>query len=314
MIKASVVGAASPLAGELIRVLINHPEVDLVCLFSPRYAGRWIGTRHMGLVGDTEMRFADRLDLRESDVVFVCREALADINSVDLPEKTRVILVEEIPDRMLPVSFRQREYLTGLSEVFRKPLVRGATAAAVAHPVVALTLISLYPLALHLMLNEGIILSCQAPYWIGRKKEKEAVLSDINDMLSRLQLSFTGINEANFAIGKDSRAVSVHISLNCSVALEEVRKIYESIYDDHNFTYLVDRAPDRAEVLGTQKCLIHLSKPDPDRLDIEAVADGVYRGGVGDAIHSMNLLFGLFEKIGLTFQAPMAFKESYDGC
>lgn len=313
MIKTVIAGGSSPLAGELIRILINHPEVDLLGIFSPSLAGHWIGSRHLGLVGETDMRFADRLDLSNTDVIFLFKDALPFIGNIEIPEDIRIVTVDEISQDLLPDHTAKDTFSTGLSELYRKPLVRGASGARILNSAVAVSVIALYPLALHLMLNDEITLNCALPYWILRKKDKEALRKDIDSILESVQLSFTGIKEAAFHIGKDSRAVSLHVSMPCNVAIEEIRKAYEGIYDDHNFTFLVDHTPDRAEVLGTQKCLIHLHKPSLELLEIEVVADGVYRGGVGDAVHSMNLLFGLFEKIGLTFKAPMAFKESYHG-
>lgn len=314
MIKASVAGAASPLAGELLRILINHPEVDVENLYAPGYAGHWIGVRHKGMIGDTDLRFSDQLNLENTDVLFICGDINLDIPDSSIPERTKVIVMDDISESDLPLSLRNKEFVGGLSEVYRKPLVRGATAGKVLNPVVAVSFIALYPLALHLMLNNSIRLNCNAPYWILRKRDKKDLIHDLDERLSAIQLSFNGIEDANFTIGKDSRAVGVNIEMPCGVSIEEIRKLFDGVYDDHNFAFLVDGTPDRSEVLGTQKCLIHLYKPTPDTLHIEAVADGVYRGGVGDAIHTMNLLFGLFEKIGLTFKAAMAFKESYDGC
>lgn len=314
MIKTSVVGAASPLAGELIRILIHHPEVEVKSLYAPQYAGLWVGARHPGLVGDTDLRFADHLDIANTDVLILCSDTDINISSLQVPRETKVIILDGFPMESLPDMLKEREYVSALSELFRKPLVRGAINARTLNPAVAVVAIALFPLALHLMLNDSMKLSCSLPYWILRRRDKASLLADVNHILSSVQLSFKGLSDASFSIGKDSRAVFISASMPCGVSLEEIKKLYEGVYDDHNFTFLVDAYPDRSEVLGTQKCLIHLSKPSPDILQVEAVADGVYRGGVGDAVHALNLLFGLFEKIGLSFKAAAAFKESYDGC
>ena len=91
----------------------------------------------------------------------------------------------------------------------------------------------------------------------------------------------------------------------CRTELAEILRLYDSHFDDHNFTFHVSYPVGMEEVEGTDRCVISLSKPTPDTLHVEAVADARLRGGAGEAVHLMNLLFGLHERVGLTLKASV---------
>ena len=101
------------------------------------------------------------------------------------------------------------------------------------------------------------------------------------------------------------RVIRVRSTLPIGLSLDEVDRIYEGIYDDHNFTFVLHRRVEDKEVEGTNKCLVQVSKPSDGELAIEAVADGRLRGGAGEALHLMNLLLGLHEKTGLELKASV---------
>ena len=94
-----------------------------------------------------------------------------------------------------------------------------------------------------------------------------------------------------------------------AMSAEDIAALYEAVYDDHNFTFLTSRHCHRADVEGTNRILIHISKPMPDKVVVDTVADARMRGGAGEAMHVMNLLFGLHEKTGLALKASMYEKE-----
>lgn len=92
-------------------------------------------------------------------------------------------------------------------------------------------------------------------------------------------------------------------TLNNSVDLGELSRLYEDYFDDHNFTFRINRTPRVADVEGTNKCLIFLERDYDNRLTVTAAFDAVVKGNAGTAVHCMNLLFGLHELIGLTLKA-----------
>ena len=93
--------------------------------------------------------------------------------------------------------------------------------------------------------------------------------------------------------------------MNCKIELDEIQKIYEEYYDDHSFTFVVDKNPDLKQVVNTNKCLLYLQKID-GKLLIISVIDNLLKGASGQAVHNMNLLFNLEETVGLHLK-PSAF-------
>jgi N-acetyl-gamma-glutamyl-phosphate reductase len=105
--------------------------------------------------------------------------------------------------------------------------------------------------------------------------------------------------------GPFSRGIMAVAYIDCPVDLDHIRKIYEEYYDDHNFTFITDKAPDLKDVVNTNKCIIHLEKVG-DKLLVTSVIDNLLKGAAGTAVHNMNLLFGLHERVGLHLK-PSAF-------
>lgn len=307
MIKVGITGAESQLGGELLRLLLHHPEVEISVLYAPALRGRSVSSFHKGVVGDTDMRFSDTLDLDALDVLFLLSGDFPVGHVNELPEHLKVIEYSEGDHLRQQPPFDALEFVAGLSEMYRKPLVRGARASRILPSSAAVALIALYPLALHLLLNDKIRLTISLPAVKENSFPKEVIEKEIEEQLQKVQLSFKRLESIELQSSPTIRAVTVDIEFPCTVTEKEIERIYNDIYDDHNFTFLVRSEPEPAEIAGTQKCLIYISKPSEDTLHIKAVADGILRGGAGDAVHVMNLLFGLFEKTGLSLQASLAF-------
>ena len=130
-------------------------------------------------------------------------------------------------------------------------------------------------------------------------------LAEIKQSLRQLQNSFD--SSINFipVRGNFSRGIFATTYLDCKIDLEEIKRIYESYYEDHSFTFVVDKNPDLKQVVNTNKCLIYLQKHE-DKLLIVSMIDNLLKGASGQAVHNMNLLFGLEEKVGLHLK-PSAF-------
>ena len=130
-------------------------------------------------------------------------------------------------------------------------------------------------------------------------------LAEINQSLSQLQKSYS--SRINFipVRGNFSRGIFATTYIDCKIDLVEIRRIYEEYYDDHSFTFITDKNPDLKQVVNTNKCLIHLQKID-DKLLIISMIDNLLKGASGQAVHNMNLLFGLEETVGLHLK-PSAF-------
>lgn len=301
MIKVAITGADTPQAGELLRILVNHPEVIITTLSAPGKEGVSVASVHHGLIGELKMNFSGPLSMTpDCSVVFVCGNSMtaAEFSALQLARPDiRTVIIDAIPN----LDMDRLGIVFGLPEINRKPLVRGAVSAIVPSPISSLVLATLYPLALHMLLNDSIRISVEAPHDI-IDSDKGTADREIFSMLETIQLSFGKKTDIELKEAQADRKMKARISLACPVTIEQIHEIYE-MYDDHNFAYPISGTIDENEVIGTNKCVIAMSKPTDSELTIEAVADPRMRGGAGEAVHIMNLLFGLHEKTGLALKA-----------
>ena len=315
MLKTGIYGADTPTAGELIRLLVNHPDVDITQLYAPALKGENVSSHHHGLIGERPLNFTDRIDISKLDVLFLCRSSEATEKLLDT-EKECQEKGEELPEgRKRPLriidltglhieDYENKGLEYGLSEINRKPLVRGARRSVVPLPQASIVLVSLYPIAAHLLLNDDLQIAFTLPREAEKEWHTEKACRDIKRQLSRIQTSYKG--DIKFTYTADDtapRIIRMMLDIPSTMRLEDIAGLYEGIYDDHNFTWITHRSPDSKEVEGTQKCIVSLPKPDSDTLRIESVADCRMRGGAGEAIHQMNLLCGLHERTGLRMKS-----------
>lgn len=303
MIKVGIAGADTAMAGELIRILVNHPDVDLVSAFAPGKVGREVAAVHHGLAGECDLEFSPDIKPEKLDVIFIdAHSEVADRfrMKTDRWPDLRVIDMSHCPS----LDFESLDMAYGLPEINRKQLVRGCKRAVVPRSIAAVALISLYPLARHLLLKGDITIRYACPADIDTEEKAEMARREILNFLRKTQNSYTGdIILERLEEEVSDRGLTISISIPCKLDIDEVFKVFDEVYDDHNFTFTTTRKMNGYEVEGTQKCLVTLRKPDKDTLDIHAVADCRMRGGAGDATHIMNLLFGLHERTGLYLKA-----------
>ena len=127
-------------------------------------------------------------------------------------------------------------------------------------------------------------------------------LAEIRQSLSKLLTSFAAPINFIPVRGNFSRGIFATLYLDCPVELELLKELYNNYYEDHNFTFLTDRMPDLKQVVNTNKCLLYLEKHE-GKLLIVSVIDNLLKGASGQAVHNMNLLFGLHERVGLHLKA-----------
>lgn len=323
MIKAGIIGGAGYTAGELIRLLINHPDVEICWINSSSNAGNRIDSVHQGLIGETDLKFISETPFEDIDVMFCCTphgETRKFMESHEVPEDLRII--------DLSTDYRHQDgthdFVYGLPELNRKVIVNGTK--HIANPGCFATCIqlALLPLAKNLLLNSDIHVHAitgstgagvkpgATSHFSWRndnvsiyKPFKHQHLDEIRQSLTQLQNSFKA--DLNFipVRGCFSRGIFATAYLDCPLELEMVRKLYEEYYDDHNFTFVTDKMPDLKDVVNTNKCLLHLIK-EGDKLLVVSVIDNLLKGASGQAVHNMNLLFGLHERVGLALK-PSAF-------
>lgn len=321
MIKAGVLGGEYLKGGELIRLLINHPDVELLWIQSTTDAGKLVSDTHQGLTGDFYMRFVEEADLSTIDVLFLCTNDGASsefLGSTPIPENLRIIDLSRDYRMANP---EIHDFVYGLPELNRKSMVRGAKHVAVPGGFATAIELALMPLAQNLMLPDEINItaitgstgadakhsSSTHDYWpndnvaVYRPLEHHH-LPEIYETLVAQQPGWSG--NINFIpmIASFSRGIMAVIYLDSPLELSQLEEMYREFYSDHSFTYLIDRPVDLKDVVNTNKCLLHIDKVG-DKVVITSVIDNLLKGASGTALHAMNLLFGLQERVGLTLKA-----------
>lgn len=322
MIKAGIIGGAGYTAGELIRLLLNHPDTEIVFVNSTSNAGNKLTDVHTGLYGETDMVFTDQLPLDEINMLFFCTahgDTKKFMESHSVPEEVKVI--------DLSMDYRiespEHDFVYGLPELNRRRIVK---ANRIANPGCFATAIQLavLPLAKHLMLNSELHVNAitgstgagvkpSATSHFSWRNDNISIykpfthqhLAEVGQSLKQLQTSFNSAVNFIPVRGNFSRGIYATTYIHCKIDLEEIKRIYHDYYDDHSFTFIVDKNPDLKQVVNTNKCLLYLSKHD-DKLLIVSMIDNLLKGASGQAVHNMNLLFGLEETVGLHLK-PSAF-------
>ncbi len=302
MIKVGITGGETPLAGEILRLLIHHPDVEIVSIHSPANAGKPVAAIHHGFIGEQKLLFTSHFDATALDFAII----IAPLHSASewskiMADNPGLKLILFDGSAQLAAGL-DRQPVFGLSEINRKSLVRGARTAIVPDTLSALALIALYPLASHLMLPDNLSLHAAIPRGLTDNNNYSETSKQIRDNIVISQTGFNGDLPVVIDDSGRQRGCSVEFTIPGSTPADEIFKIYDSIYDDHNFTFLVPFDVDFKEVEGTHRCVISISKPTDDTIRIRAVADARMRGSAGEAVHILNLMAGLFEKTGLTLK------------
>lgn len=322
MIKVGIIGGAGYTAGELIRLLINHPEAEITFVNSQSNAGHKITDVHGGLLGDTDLEFTDQLPLDTIDVLFFCMghgDTRRFMESHTLPEGLKVI--------DLSMDYRLKDeshdFVYGLPELNRRAT---CSAQHVANPGCFATAIqlALLPLAKHLMLNDDVMVTAitgstgagvkpQATSHFSWRDNNLSVykafqhqhVPEIKQSILQLQQSFD--HEIDFipVRGDFPRGIFAMVTVKTKVEIEELYRIFTDYYEDDSFTHVVRENIDLKQVVNTNKCLLHLEKHG-DKLLIISCIDNLLKGASGTAVHNMNLMFNLEEKVGLQLK-PSAF-------
>ncbi len=313
MIKVGIIGGDSLVAGELIALLINHPDIELVFVESAAKAGCPVADVHGGLFGEIELLFTAEPLLDAIDHLFLCvtqGESRRFIETHSLPEELRI--VDLSPD------YRQDDsFIYGLPELNRKYIIRDKRVANAGSLSTAI-LLPLLPMAKNLLLNSEInvrmlVGSMETEshlFPVDSSAEDSDILCEHPHVeeaicaLTRLQNSFSAPMNVSIERQDFPRGILTSITLDCPIELDMVKELYEAYYEDHNFVFIIDRKPQLKQIINTNKCLLYLEKQE-GKLHIIAVFDQLLKGAAGQALHNMNLLFGLHERVGLVLKPFM---------
>lgn len=317
MIRAGIIGGAGYTAGELIRILLNHPETQIEWIHSTSNAGNPVSDVHEGLIGDTDLRFSDTHPLDRIDVVFLCSghgQSSRFWEENKLPEGVRVIdLAQDYRDESCG-------YVYGLPEVNRERIRKAPKVANPGCFATALQLALLPLAAAHLLGGEINVTGITGSTGAGVKPGATTHFSWRNDNLS-VYKAFThqhlteigmtlralqpGLEERiNFipVRGDFPRGIFAMTLVDSTLTEEEAKKLYADYYTGAAFTHTTDRNLDLKQVVNTNKALIQVVKHDGKLLIVSAI-DNLLKGASGQAVQNMNLMFGLPEKTGLMLKS-----------
>lgn len=305
MIKAAILTENGEHADlpRLVQLLHDHPDVELMSYADVANTDKRLDELYPALTGETDLRVTPRIDVNAVDVVFIASRPDVSRNFMvytELPEDLYVIDMSGL----FKMPSDDNKFIQGIPELNRKAMVRGARFVSMPDPTTTAVALSLLPLAKNLMLNKPIHVHAVShndraeSNSLTAKVLDDEVKSQLNSAFSSLQNSFSApITGVEFC-GDTTEGLIAVTTIETPVDIEEIKKIYNDFYEDHNFTFVVDSVPDITDARDTNKCFIHLEKKG-DILVVTTVLDTEFKGGAGNAVHAMNLLFGLIEKVGL---------------
>lgn len=315
MIRIGILGAAGYTGGELIRLLLNHPEAQIVFANSESNAGNLVADVHEGLYGDTDLRFTSNMPFNEVDVVFFCfghgkseqflREHTipANVKIIDLAQDFRLAA----PDN---------DYVYGLPEINRE---RIAAAQHVANPGCFATCIQLglLPAAkLGIVKGDIAVNAITGSTGAGQKPGATTHFSWRNNNMSIYKAfchqhvpeicqslkQVQGELDAEIDFipyrGDFARGIFATEVVKTDMPIEQIVEAYKDFYKDAPFTHYVDNTIDMKQVVNTNKALIHCDKFG-NKLLITSTIDNLLKGAVGQAVQNMNIMFGVEETMGL---------------
>lgn len=317
MIKIGIIGGSGYVSGELLRILINHPKVNISSVVSRTQIGNPVYKIHKDLIGKTNILFTDKLK-KNIDLVFICSGK----NKLkDLSYKTSIIDISNDFRLLKSSSIHGRNFIYGLPELYGNNIKKtrnianpGCFATAILLALLPLANFSLLKNDIHISaitgssgggrsdLNEYSSFSFRANNISTYKVFTHQHIKEIYQNIKYLQKKFK--NRIYFIPykGNFTRGIFTTIYIFSSISLREIEDIYNNFYKYHPFIYLSENSIDIKQVLNTNKCLLHLRKEN-GFLIINSVIDNLLKGASGQAIQNMNLMFEFKETCGLELKA-----------
>ncbi len=322
MIKVGILGAAGFTGGELIRLLLNHPNAEILFANSESNAGNPVSEVHEGLYGDTDMLFTDTMPFDQVDVIFLCfghGKSEAFLKEHPVPSHVRIIdLAQDFR-----IASPGNDFVYGLPEINRDKIEK---AIHVANPGCFATAIQLglLPAASMGILSGDIpVNAITGSTGAGQKPTGTTHFSWRNNNISIYKafrhqhvpeirqslLQVQGHLDASIDFipyrGDFARGIFATEVVKTSANIDDIIEAYKRFYSKASFTHYVDKPIDLKQVVNTNKALVHCEKYD-DKLLITSCIDNLLKGAVGQAVQNMNIMLGIDETAGLRLK-PSAF-------
>ena len=321
MIKAGIVGGSGYTGGELVRILLHHPAVEIDFVFSTTRAGKSVTTAHPDLLGTTDLKFTGEVNL-DVDIVFLCLghgNSTKFLNENHFSEETKIIDLSNDFRLNADANFDGKKFIYGLPELNKSKI---ESAAYIANPGCFATAIqlALLPLAKAGNLNKEVhVNAVTGSTGAGVSPSATSHFSWRNNNISWYK-PFTHqhlgeINESLKSMQKDSgelfflptrgnftRGILATAYTKFKGTLEEAKELYKDFYSNALFTQVAEEPIHLKQVVNTNQCHVHLHKHN-DTLLITSAIDNLLKGASGQAVQNMNLIFGLEEDLGLNLKA-----------
>ncbi len=315
-IRIGIIGGAGYTGGELIRILLNHPHVDILFVQSNSNAGNKLIKIHEDLIGETEITFSASHHFN-IDVLFFCAghgEAKIFISENDIPSIVKLIDIGNDFRLHNDAIIKERNFVYGLPELNREKI---KSASSIANPGCFATAIQLglLPLASDRILKDvystGITgstgggqslsptghFSWRANNIQAYKTLTHQHLGEIGESLLQLQKENVNVNFIPWR-GDFTRGIFISSQTKSTLSLEKLNEIYQAFYKNNPFVFISKETINLKQVVNTNKAIIQLEKVD-DNLVIHSAIDNLLKGASGQAVQNMNLMFGLEEATGL---------------
>ncbi len=323
-ITAGIIGAAGYTGGELLRLLLRHPNVNIAFAHSRSSAGKPVYSIHEDLLGETDMQFSESVDANV-DVLFLCTghgESKKILEGMAIPATTKIIDLSQDFRLQANASFNGVPFVYGLPE-FQKAAIQQAQ--YIANPGCFATAIqlALLPLAGTQSLQNVHITGITGATGAGQKLATTSHfpwrsnnisayksldhqhIAEITETLNHCGADAT--DELHFIPwrGDFARGIFVTVVIRTSLSLAQAQALYQSFYARHPFTHVSESTISMKQVVNTNKCLIQLEQQGKN-LVVHAAIDNLLKGASGQAVQNMNLMMGWDETLGLQLK-PLAF-------
>lgn len=327
-IRIGIIGGAGYTGGEMLRILLNHPDVEIAFVHSTSSAGKHVYEVHTDLFGDTDLKFAAELAYN-IDVLFLCvghGDAKKFLDANPIPDNIRVIDLSQDFRLTQCAIHKTKSFVYGLPELNREAIKQ---AHNIANPGCFATCLQLglLPLAAKNALNSEVHItattgstgagqSLSATTHFSWRNDNLSVykafehqhLNEIVQSINQLQPNFAPPSGGRGAInfipyrGDFTRGIIASLYTDCALTEAEGLKLYQHYYAEHPFTHVTHHDIDLKQVVNTNKCFVQVKKHG-NKLLIISIIDNLLKGASGQAVQNMNLMFGLDEKAGLRLKA-----------
>lgn len=321
-IKAGIIGGAGYTGGEMLRILVNHPNVDIAFVNSSSNAGNYVYDVHTDLFGDTDLKFTNELHT-DVDVLFLCvghGDAKKFLEANAIPDTVKIIDLSQDFRLNKNSKLNAKSFVYGLPEL-NKDAIKSAQNIANPGCFATCLQLGLLPLASKQLLNSEVHITAttgstgagQKPTatthftWRNDNLSVYKVfdhqhLNEIGESLTQLQPNTTAaINFVPYR-GDYTRGIIASMYTESELTEQEALQLYQGYYAGHPFTHVTDRDIDLKQVVNTNKCFIQVKKHG-NKLFIVSIIDNLLKGASGQAVQNMNLMFGFDEQAGLKLKA-----------